>query len=280
MSTVGVGGGDPGPAASGAVAEPGLPARLPVFGVGISASSRYEEIVSAVVERARLGRPLALTALSVHGLMLAAEDAEMAAALARMDVVTTDGQPVRWAVNALHRTQLSQRISGPELMLRTCAAAERERLPIFLYGSRPAVILKLRDRLRGRFPRLAFAGVEPSRVRPRRFPPPTAEPADFDDVERIRESGAALVFVGLGCPLQELWVAAHREHLGMPALCVGAAFDFHAGLLPRAPDWMQARGLEWLYRLAREPRRLWRRYLLHNPAYLARLAVELAARRR
>jgi len=253
-----------------------LPPKLEVFGVGVSATDRADEVVAHVIDAARARRPLVVSALSVHALMMAAEEEAMGRAIARADLVTTDGQPVRWALNLLHRTKLARRVCGPQLMLEVCAAAARQRLPIFLYGSRDAVIARLTERLRARFPSLPIAGVDPSRVRPKRFPPPVDEPEDLADVERIRASAARILFVGLGCPLQETWAAAHRERLGMPALCVGAAFDFHAGLKSRAPQVLQDHGLEWTWRLLQDPRRLLGRYARYNSAFLGRIAAELA----
>jgi exopolysaccharide biosynthesis WecB/TagA/CpsF family protein len=257
----------------------GLPRRLEVFGVGVSSTDRYDEVVARVVEAARAERPLVLSALSVHALMLAASEPAMGRSLERADIVTTDGQPVRWALNALHRQRLRRRVCGPQLMLDVCAAAARERLPIFLYGSRAAVLEPLTARLHARFPSLRIAGADPSRQRPRGFPPSVEEPEDRADVAQIRRSGARIVLIGLGCPLQEMWAAAHREALGVPALCVGAAFDFHAGLKARAPQAMQDHGLEWLYRLAQDPRRLFARYARYNTLFLVELARALATDR-
>jgi exopolysaccharide biosynthesis WecB/TagA/CpsF family protein len=257
-----------------------LPVKLPLFGVGVSASDSMGEIVGAVMAAAEERRPLMVSALSVHALMTAASRPEMAAAIDAADIVTTDGQPVRWALNALHRVRLrrplERRICGPDLMLAVCAAASRARTPIFLYGSIDRVLGPLSSRLLGELPRLRIAGTIAPRMRPPGFPPSVDEPADRADVERIRESGARVVFVGLGCPLQEMWAAKHRERLGVPTLCVGAAFDFHAGLRRRAPPAMQRLGLEWLFRLAQDPRRLLRRYADTNTRFLLHLARDLA----
>ena len=188
-------------------------------------------------------------------------------------MVVPDGQPVRWALNWLWRANLEDRVYGPDLMLRVCEAASAEGIGIYLYGSRPAVIEALTSNLENRFPKLRIEGAQPSRFRP-------ATPSeDEEDIRRIRESGARIVFVGLGCPLQERWALEHRERAPVVFICVGAAFDFHAGTLSQAPAWMQRHGLEWFYRFIREPRRLWKRYLLLNPAYLTLLGLELLKRR-
>jgi N-acetylglucosaminyldiphosphoundecaprenol N-acetyl-beta-D-mannosaminyltransferase len=180
-----------------------------------------------------------------------------------------DGQPVRWALNGLHRTRLRDRVYGPALMLEVCRRAAQERLPVFLFGGTDALLAALRANLVGRFPALEIAGTLPSRFR-------RLSPQERDGtVARIRGSGAALVFVGLGCPRQEVWTFESRALLPMPLVAVGAAFNFHAGLLPQAPSFLQRHGLEWLYRLRCEPRRLWKRYLLFNPLYAGLLLLQL-----
>jgi exopolysaccharide biosynthesis WecB/TagA/CpsF family protein len=252
-----------------------LPPKLPVFGVGVSRTDSYDEVAGCVVAAAREGRPLVVSALSVHALMTAATEPAMRRAIARADVVTTDGQPVRWALNALHGTHLTRRVCGPTLTLEVCGAAAHVGLPIFLYGSRAETLAALAGNLRSQFSGLVIAGVDPSRMRPRTFPPPVDDPEDLADVERIRASGARVLLVGLGCPLQELWAARHRDALSMPVLCVGAAFDFHAGVRARAPRLLQDAGLEWLFRLAQDPRRLARRYAITNTQFLLALAREL-----
>ena len=240
-----------------------------MLGVGISAVD-YEAAVDRVVAAAEAGRHLGVSALAVHGVMTGVDDPHQRYRLNSLDLVVPDGQPVRWALNLLHHTRLTDRVYGPDLTLAVCAAAERRGLPIFLYGSTPEVLDALRRNLVQRFPELRVAGWRPSLFRPA---------VDDDEQRRIAAeivaSGAAICFVGLGCPRQETFVYEHRDLLPMPMLAVGAAFDFHAGLLAQAPPWMQARGLEWLYRLAREPRRLWHRYLVLNPRYVGRILLQL-----
>ena len=234
----------------------------------------YDGAVNRIVSAARTGRPLAATALAVHGVMTGYTDAEHAARLNRLDLVVPDGQPVRWALNLLHDTRLSDRVYGPELMLRVCQAAERDELGIYLYGSTPTVLNCLRRSLSERFPALQICGTEPSKFR--RLAPPEKSVV----VRRIHDSGARIVFVGLGCPRQEVWTYEYRDDLGMPVVAVGAAFDFHAGTTAQAPKWMQDRGLEWLFRFSHEPRRLWRRYVLLNPWYVGLVTTQLLGLRR
>jgi N-acetylglucosaminyldiphosphoundecaprenol N-acetyl-beta-D-mannosaminyltransferase len=247
--------------------------RKNVIGVMVNAVN-YEAAVESIVEAAQAGRPLAATALAVHGVMTGHLDDEQRLRLNQLDLVVPDGQPVRWALNALYRTGLTDRVYGPTLMLEVCQAAAQAGLGIFLYGSTEAILDGLQRSLRARIPDLDIAGAEPSRFRPLTLD----EKAEV--AARIRGSGARIVFVGLGCPRQEVWAYEYREALGMPIVAVGAAFAFHAGTLAQAPRWMQDRGLEWLFRLGTEPLRLWQRYLLLNPWYVWLVAAQLLGLRR
>jgi exopolysaccharide biosynthesis WecB/TagA/CpsF family protein len=226
----------------------------------------YAAATERVLAAARERRPLALTALAVHGVMTGVGDPAHAARLNAFDLATPDGQPVRWALNLLHGAGLADRVYGPTLTIRVLARCAEEGLPVYLYGSTEATLGRLATNLRARLPGLTIAGREASKFRP-------AEPGEEKAIaDRITSSGARLVLVGLGCPRQEIFAYAMRPLLDAPLLAVGAAFDYHAGLLRPPPAWMQRSGLEWLWRLGLEPGRLWRRYLLLNPAYLVRLA--------
>jgi len=243
------------------------PVKHSVLGVLVDATT-YDEATEAVLAAAREGRPFALTALAVHGVMTGVQDRDHGARLNAFDLVTPDGQPVRWALNSLYGAGLTDRVYGPTLTLRVLAGAAAEGLPVYLYGSTDETLDRLVPKLQELFPALKIAGREPSKFR-------TARPGeDAEIAERIKASGARLVLVGLGCPRQEVFAYALRPLLPMPLLAVGAAFDYHAGSLRRPPAWMQKRGLEWLWRLGLEPGRLWKRYLLLNPAYLARLSAQ------
>jgi exopolysaccharide biosynthesis WecB/TagA/CpsF family protein len=228
----------------------------------------YEAAVDAILDAAKSRRPFAATALAVHGVMTGALDPEQRFRLNEFDLVVPDGQPVRWALNLLHSAGLRERVYGPTLMLAVCDRCAKEGVPIYLYGSSSGVLALLSQRLVARFPALRIAGSQPSRFRKIS----AAEKAQI--IDDIRGSGAGLVFAGLGCPRQEVWAYEFRGALSMPAIAVGAAFDFHAGTVPQAPNGMQRAGLEWLYRLAHEPRRLWRRYALLNPLYVAMIAAQ------
>jgi N-acetylglucosaminyldiphosphoundecaprenol N-acetyl-beta-D-mannosaminyltransferase len=242
-----------------------LPSRYSVAGVMISAAT-YESATAAVMAAARDGRTLLLSATPVHALTLGASEPLLGQRYSRFDLLVPDGQPVRWALRLLHGVDLPDRVYGPTLMLRVCEQAAHTGDGIYLYGSRPDVLDRLRRNLVERFPGLRISGF--------RSPPfrPTTPDEDADDVQDILESGARILFVGLGCPRQDHWAFEHRDRLPLPMLCVGAAFDFHAGMVRQAPPWMQRRGLEWVFRLTMEPRRLWKRYATSNPHFVLLLA--------
>lgn len=254
------------PRPAGALPDAG---KRSVLGVLVDALD-YDSALAKVVAAARERRPLSLTALSVHGVMTAARDPQYNAQLSAIDVVAPDGQPVRWALNILYGTGLRDWVSGPELVLRVLLWMAEEELSVYLYGTTPQTLDRLSASLRCRFPGLRIAGAEPSKFRAAR---PGEEVAL---AQRIQQSGARLVLVGLGCPRQEVFVYGMRALVGLPLLAVGAAFDYHAGRLRPAPRWMQRHGLAWLWRLSQEPRRLWRRYLIPNLAYLILLAAQKA----
>lgn len=228
----------------------------------------YEAAAHNVIEAAVGQRRYTVSALAVHGLMTAVDDPELRFRLNRLDLVTPDGQPVRWALNLLYRHGLSDRVYGPTLMLRVCEQAARMELPVYFYGSREPVLDALTNRLRQRIQGLVVAGSEPSKFR-------TTTGAEKQGiVDRIRASGARITFVGLGCPRQEVFAYEYGEALSMPVLAVGAAFDYHAGALAEPSELLQRMGLQWAHRLAHDPRRLWKRYLLLNPRYLALLGAQ------
>jgi N-acetylglucosaminyldiphosphoundecaprenol N-acetyl-beta-D-mannosaminyltransferase len=235
--------------------------RFDVLGVPVAAAT-YDTALRLIINAANQQRPFLITALAVHGVMTGALDRIQRTRLRKFDLILPDGQPVRWALSWLHGQRLPDRVYGPELMRRLCAESAKRGIPVFLYGSTAKVIERLSRRLVREFPGLSIAGAEPSQFR-------NLEVAERDAViDRIRKSGAKIIFVGLGCPRQEVWTYENAFRLELPVVAVGAAFAFHAGVLPQAPGYLQERGLEWAYRLFHEPVRLWRRYLLLNPLYL------------
>ena len=246
--------------------------KVPLFGIGVSVTD-YAGACSAIMDAARARRSYAVSALATHGLTEAARDHELGGLVNSIELVTPDGQPVRWAMNLLHRTALSERVYGPDLVAAVCGAASAEHMSVFLFGSTAETCRTVAEELPRRYPGLRIAGVQPDRFRD------ATVVEDAEDVRRIRASGADIVLVGRGCPRQERWVAKHRGLLPVPMLAVGAAFDYIAGNITRPPKVMQRMGLEWLYRLYQEPRRLFRRYLVHNSLFCLMLARELLLKR-
>ena len=239
-----------------------------ILGVGINAVD-YEAAVEKIVFAARNKQSFAVSALAVHGVMTGAMDSIHRHRLNGLDLVVPDGQPVRWAMNWLYGVKLPDRVYGPTLTLKVCERAAKEGLSIYLYGSRQEVLDKFAVNLQKKFPGLKIGGSQPSRFRQ------VSADEQMEIAETIRESGASIVLVGLGCPRQEVWVFENCGLLQMPALAVGAAFDFHAGTVSQAPPWFQKRGLEWFYRFVQEPRRLWKRYAILNPLYLMLITFQL-----
>ena len=229
----------------------------------------YEGAIEYVMRAAKEHKAKSISALAVHGVVAAVLDKEHLYRLNNLDVVLPDGQPLLWALNLLYRSPLSSRCYGPTLTLALCARAEQEGLPVFFYGSTRPMLDDMRRNLLQKFPRLIIAGMEPSRFRRLN----AREKAEV--VDRIRSSGATMLFVGLGCPKQEIFVYEFRDLLPMPALAVGAAFPMISGEVRQAPLWIRNMGMEFLFRFCTEPRRVWRRHVFHNPVYAALLALQL-----
>lgn len=267
------------PASSGAQVEKNAPtsgcdvrvsksgSKKNILGVLVDAVN-YEMTINRVVAAAKERSSMAVSALAVHGVMTGVLDRNHCYRLNHLDLVVPDGQPVRWALNGLHRTQLPDRVRGADLMLKLCERAAEEELPIYLYGSKAEIIARLSASLKKQIPGLVIAGSQPSRFKQ------VAQDEKREIVKQIRDSGAALTFVGLGCPRQEVWAYEYYKELRMPVIAVGAAFDFHAGAMPQAPPRLQELGLEWLFRLVNDPRRLWRRYVFLNPLYITLLLLQ------
>jgi N-acetylglucosaminyldiphosphoundecaprenol N-acetyl-beta-D-mannosaminyltransferase len=188
-------------------------------------------------------------------------------------MVVPDGMPLLWALRLLGRPD-AHRVRGPDLMLDVCRLAAARGIPVGLYGGRPECSAPLEAFLRRSFPGIRIA----CHINPPFRPLTEAELRR--DAESINESGAQVLFVGIGCPKQERWMSVQRGVIAAPMIGVGAAFDFYGGRTRPAPAWMQRSGLEWLFRLASEPRRLWKRYLKHNPRYVLLAARQILARKR
>jgi N-acetylglucosaminyldiphosphoundecaprenol N-acetyl-beta-D-mannosaminyltransferase len=221
-----------------------------------------------------------IVAANVHVVMTAYWDRIYQHVLERAALVTPDGMPLVWGLRLLGQSQ-QQRVYGPDLMLAWCDRAAALGLPIYLYGGSDRTLALLETKLKCQFPQIAIAGS---------YAPPYIDIDSLNiaspdlptwlesDINRIHGSGATVVFVGLGCPKQEYWMAKAQSHLNLVAIGVGAAFDFHSGQISQAPRWMMKLGLEWLYRFSREPGRLWQRYLINNPVFMILFLFQLLKR--
>lgn len=240
--------------------------RCDVLGVGISAIDRPMalERIERWIERRT---PAYVTVTGVHGVMESQRDPELLRIHNQAGMVTPDGMPMVW-LSRLRGFKHVRRVYGPDLMLDACARSQQTGWRHYFYGGGEGVADLLARNLVERFPGLHVAGTFCPPFRP------MTEAEDRELIERINASGADIVWVGLSTPKQEYWMARHVGRISAPVLIgVGAAFDFHAGLKPQAPRWMQQSGMEWFFRLVTEPRRLWKRYLVNNTGFLYRLAV-------
>jgi N-acetylglucosaminyldiphosphoundecaprenol N-acetyl-beta-D-mannosaminyltransferase len=230
-------------------------------------ATSYDHASRRVLGWAREGRSAYVCLANVHMTMEAVDAPEFGRLVNGADLVCPDGKPLVWALQALG-VKTASHVRGADLVPHIISRAAREGVPIGLYGGTPESLDALVRTLEERFP-----GV---RIACRISPPFRSLSAEEDEayVREISASGARILFVGLGCPKQERWMHDHRGRIPAVMVGVGAAFDFHAGRVRQAPRWMQAAGLEWAHRFAREPRRLWRRYLKHNPRFVAMFASQ------
>jgi N-acetylglucosaminyldiphosphoundecaprenol N-acetyl-beta-D-mannosaminyltransferase len=258
-----------------ALAEAAVPPpSVEVLGVPLALTD-YERTIDWMDASVAAGHRGYICVAAVHTVMVCQEDDELRAAVLGSDLTVPDGQPLVWAMNALGH-DLSSRVYGPELMARYCERAALTGSRMFLYGGRnQGALVQLALNLRTRYPGLNIVGGYAPPFRPL-----TGEEETFV-LDEINRSQADVVWVGIGVPKQEKWMAAMRSRLQAPVLVgVGAAFDFHAGLVSQAPSWMQSMGLEWAYRLLQEPGRLWRRYLRYNPRFVAGFLRQWLAHRK
>jgi N-acetylglucosaminyldiphosphoundecaprenol N-acetyl-beta-D-mannosaminyltransferase len=238
-----------------------------VLGMRVDTTS-YQDASRRVLSWAHDGHSAYVCIATVHMVMEAFDSAKFQETVNGADLVTPDGMPPVWALKALGVNGAS-RVYGPELMPHTIELAARENVPIGLYGGTPESLDLLDRVLKVRYPDLEVA----CKIAPP-FRPLTPE-EDEAVTNEIVASGARILFVGIGCPKQEKWMAAHKDRIPAVMLGVGAAFDFHTGRVRQAPRWMQAAGLEWAFRLLMEPRRLWKRYAKHNPRFVGLFMLQL-----
>ena len=255
-----------GPLQNGKPAVDVLGVRVSVAGLG----ETVEHIVQLAGGALPNGGPAYACATSVHGVIEATRDPAFRKILNRAAFITADGMPLVW-FGRLAGYRSMERVYGPTLMNRVCARAAETGIGHFFYGGAPGVAEDLAEVMARRFPGLQVAGTYCPPFRPLTAAEPDAV------AETINESKADLVWVGLSTPRQERWIHAIRSKLRAKMLVsVGAAFDFHTGRARQAPEWIQPTGLEWLFRLVQEPRRLWRRYAYNNPRFLWLAALQLA----
>jgi N-acetylglucosaminyldiphosphoundecaprenol N-acetyl-beta-D-mannosaminyltransferase len=246
--------------------EPSVDSRT-VVGMRVDATS-YSDASARICAWAEASESRYVCVAAVNNVINGHDDPSFQAIMNAADLVTPDGKPLAWALRILGVPAATQ-VTGTHLTEAVCRRAARAGLPIGLYGGTPDVLVRLERILTSRFGglRVVYREAPP-------FRPPTPE-EDAATVSGIRASGARILFVGIGAPKQERWMASHRDELPCVMLGIGAAFDFLSGQTPRAPRWMRRLALEWLYRLLREPRRLWRRYLVGNPRFVALFTLQL-----
>lgn len=240
--------------------------RESVIGVSIDALS-WGTARTAILRWAMARESRYVCICNVHSVVLAGSDSDYLQVIKNADMATPDGAPVAWTLrNKGHADQ--PRVNGPDLMWYLCGDAETSGQSIGLFGATPEVLQRLANVLLCNFPELEIAYS---------YSPPFRT-LSADEMRMVQEeingSSAGILFVGLGCPKQEKWMASQRGKIHAVMIGVGAAFDYHAGTINRAPRWMQTNGLEWLHRLASEPRRLWQRYLVTNSVFVAKTFVD------
>ncbi len=242
-----------------------------VLGMRVDATS-YVDASWRVLNWTRRRESRYVCVANVHMVMEAYDDPAFRAIVNGADLVTPDGMPLVWMLRRMGFPGQG-RVYGPTLTLWILQEAARWGIPVGFYGGEPAMIAHITDRLIERFPglRIAYAYSPPFR--------PLTPAEDAAVVEAINASGVRILFVGLGCPKQERWMAAHRGRIQAVMLGVGAAFGFLSGLVPQAPIWVQQIGMEWFFRLLMEPRRLWRRYVRHNPRFVVLAGRQLLSAR-
>jgi N-acetylglucosaminyldiphosphoundecaprenol N-acetyl-beta-D-mannosaminyltransferase len=228
----------------------------------------YESATRQVIEWAKAGEHRAVSLSAVNNVMESYYNAEFRKLMNSCDMVTSDGQPLAWALRLLG-IRGATRVYGPDLTLHVCEEAARQEIPIALYGGTNQSIHDFVQFLENRYPGIRIVC---------KISPPFRAISAEEDAEYTRqivESGARILFVGIGCPKQERWMVEHRERIPATILAVGAAFDFHSGRVTQAPRWMMRMGLEWLFRFCMEPKRLWKRYIWRNPHFVALFVWQL-----
>ena len=230
----------------------------------------WDQVTAQIIAWGAAHESRYVCACNVHSVVTTTTDPEFRSAVNGSDMSTPDGAPIAWACRHLGYP-MQERISGPDLMWRYLREAERLGQSVYFYGSTECSLNNLQKSLTASFPALTVAGMKSPKF------DALSESEDEADIQAINASGANVLFVGLGCPKQEKWMASHRGRVQSVMIGVGAAFDFHSGLIQRSPIWMQNMGLEWLHRLLSEPRRLFSRYLTTNTRFVFGIGHQLAS---
>lgn len=247
--------------------------RVDILGVRISAINPEQTVAEIEGWIGRRERHY-VNVCNVHTIMECQQDPRLTRVVNNSGLSTPDGMPLVW-LSRLHGFRNAARVYGPDLMLALCERSETNGHRHFFYGGAPGIAERLADQLQRRFPRLPIAGIH---APPFRKVGAIEERPVLDAIDAARPD---IVWVGLGTPKQDHWVADHRPLLDAPVIiAIGAAFDFHAGVLRQAPRWMQRSGLEWSFRLAQEPRRLAYRYLVLNPLFVLNAFLQATKLRR
>jgi N-acetylglucosaminyldiphosphoundecaprenol N-acetyl-beta-D-mannosaminyltransferase len=238
-----------------------------VLGMKVS-WTHYQHASDLILSWARQKASKYVCVATVNNVMEAYDSDAFQKVMNQADLVAPDGMPVVWALRWMGQKQAT-RVYGPDLTEVLLEKAAPTGVPVGFYGAAPQVLKQLTERVQARYPALQIAYT---------FSPPfraLSPDEDQEIIEAINQSGARILFIGLNTPKQDLWMASHRHKVQAVMVGVGAAFDFLAGSKPQAPRWMMGIGLEWLFRLITEPRRLWKRYLKHNPRFVAFLGLQL-----
>ena len=238
-----------------------------ILGSHIDALS-WDEAIGTIYNWASNRESKYVAICNVHSVVTALQEPQHMQVINSADMATSDGMPITWMLRKLGFPE-QQRINGPDLMWKYCEKIEKTGQKVFFYGSTDENLELLKASFLAVFPNLQIAGM---------YSPPFRELSQAEDAQVItmlNDSGACVVFVGLGCPRQEMWMYQHRSKVNGVMVGVGAAFNYHAGTIKRAPQWMQNAGLEWLHRLAADPRRLWKRYLITNTLFILSATAQL-----
>lgn len=240
---------------------------MKILDVNISPTS-YLQASQLIREWANHNESRYVCAANVHMVMEAHDSSQVRDVVNNADLVTPDGMPLVWVMRR-KGVRNQERVYGPTLMLEVLKMAQENGIPVGFFGGSQIALKSLVDKMTAKYPGLKICLSQ--------SPPysPISQDEDKTLTEGIIKSGARILFVGLGCPKQEIWMAEHRTRIPAVMIGVGAAFDFHAGLKPQAPEFIQKIGLEWLFRLFHEPIRLWRRYILNNPRFIVQSILDI-----